>query len=354
MKPWYDWDNAIRRHEPEAMSHYQRLLKEEIDYFKFIQYIFFRQWIAIKEYAHKNSIRIIGDIPLYISLDSADAWAHTHLFEFDHKLDPVRVGGVPPDYFSETGQLWGNPLFRWIDMKEEVYSWWEQRIQTNLLLFDFIRIDHFRGFAAYWTVPFGEKTAVKGKWITGPGKDFFDAMIKRFGPLPIIAEDLGVITPDVEELRDHFGFPGMKVLEFAFDSEEANDYLPYNYTRNCIVYTGTHDNDTVKGWFEKAEEEDKIFLLSFINTTGDHIHWDMIRLALSSVANLTIVPMQDLLGLDSSGRMNVPGTTTNNWRWRAKASDFSEELAMKLAKLTTLYGRYMPNRIPKLKVRERL
>ncbi|MFH1161587.1 MAG: 4-alpha-glucanotransferase [bacterium] len=339
MKPWYHWDAAIKQRKPEVVTHFQHLLKEDIEYYKFIQYLFFRQWFAIKEYAHKKSIRIIGDIPLYISLDSADAWINTHLFEFDNKLNPVRVGGVPPDYYSETGQLWGNPLFRWKEEQEEVTRWWEQRIQTNLTLFDLIRIDHFRGFAAYWAVPFGEKTAVKGKWIDGPGKDFFDAMIKRFGSLPIIAEDLGVITPDVEELRDHFGFPGMKVLEFAFDSEEANDYLPYNYTRNCIVYTGTHDNDTVQGWFEEASEEDRDYLLAFVNTAGDQIHWDMIRLAWSSVANLAIVPMQDLLGLDSSARMNIPGTTVNNWQWRARQEDFTEDLSDKLRELTVLYGR---------------
>ncbi len=339
LKPWYQWEDDIRQRKPNALKKFQDELKEETGYYKFIQYQFSKQWTKVMEYAHRKTIRIIGDIPLYVALDSADAWANPGIFEFNEKQMPIRVGGVPPDYFSETGQLWGNPLFRWTDQKENVYTWWKERIATNLFLFDFIRIDHFRGFAAYWAVPYGEKTAVNGEWIEGPGKDFFDAMLNHFGKLPIIAEDLGVITPDVEELRDLYGFPGMKILEFAFDSAEANDYIPYNYTRNCIVYTGTHDNDTVVGWFNDAEKEDKDFLLDYLHTSGDEINWDLIRLAWSSVATMAIVPLQDLLGLDSLGRMNVPGTTTDNWRWRAKSSDFTPELAAKLAKLTVIYGR---------------
>lgn len=339
LAPWYQWNHSIRERDPDTLSKLQDELKNETNCYKFIQYQFAKQWSKVKEYAHKKRIRIIGDIPLYVALDSADAWANPEIFEFTDHLMPIRVGGVPPDYFSETGQLWGNPLFRWTDQKEPVYSWWKERIATNLQLFDIVRIDHFRGFAAYWAVPYGEKTAVKGKWVDGPGKDFFDAMLAHFGKLPIIAEDLGVITPDVEELRDTYGFPGMKILEFAFDSKEANDYIPYNYSRNCIVYTGTHDNNTVVGWFNEANEEDRKMLLDYLNTTGDDINWDMIRLAWGSVANTAIVPMQDLLGLDITGRMNVPGTTNNNWRWRATSSDFTPELAEKLAKLTTLYGR---------------
>lgn len=339
LKPWLQWDNDIRHREPDALKRFQDELKEETGYHKFLQYQFFRQWTNIKSYAHKKKILIIGDIPLYVALDSADAWANPDLFEFDKTLKPVRVGGVPPDYFSETGQLWGNPLFRWSDKREKVFDWWKERIATNLFLFDIIRIDHFRGFAAYWAVPYGEKTAVNGRWITGPGKPFFEEMLAHFGTLPIIAEDLGVITPDVEELRDGFGFPGMKILEFAFDSEEANDYIPYNFPRNCIVYTGTHDNDTVRGWFKEAKPADRDFLMEYLNTSGEEINWDMIRLAWSSVANTAIVPMQDLLGLDSAARMNTPGTTTANWRWRAKRSDFSGELAEKLGRMTILYGR---------------
>jgi len=339
QKPWYLWDEDIRMRVPETVHRSQLRLQARIEYHIFLQYLFFSQWMEIKEYAHKKKIRIIGDIPLYIAHDSADAWANPELFEFDEHRNPIQVGGVPPDYFSETGQLWGNPLFRWDVLKENRFRWWIERIRTNLFLFDIVRIDHFRGFAAYWAVPYGEKTAINGTWIPGPGKDFFRVLKEEFADLPIIAEDLGVITPDVEELRDSFGLPGMKILEFAFDSAEANDYLPHNYPKNCIVYTGTHDNDTVVGWFNKASEEDRKYVLEYLNAAGGDIHWSFIRLAWASVADTAIVPMQDLLGLDSSGRMNLPGTTASNWRWRAKEGDFSDKLAEKLSKLTILYGR---------------
>jgi len=339
QKPWHQWEPALKMREPEAIKTIQALLHEEIDFHKFLQFLFFRQWMAVKDYAHKNNIKIIGDIPLYVAMDSADSWANTELFEFDNQRNPIRVGGVPPDYFSETGQLWGNPLFRWDVLKETGYRWWIDRINTNLLLYDIIRIDHFRGFAAYWAIPYGEKTAIQGEWIPCPGKDFFESLRKHFGNLPIIAEDLGVITPDVEELRDGFDLPGMKILQFAFDSSESNDYIPHNYIKNCIVYTGTHDNDTVAGWFAAASLEDKKYMLDYLNATDNEIHWTLIRLAWSSVANTAIVPMQDLLGLGSDARMNLPGTTINNWQWRAKTSDFTTALAEKLAHLTCLYGR---------------
>ena len=257
LKPWYLWDKPLKMRDPDALHEEQSRLFDKIEYHKFVQYLFFRQWMHVKDYAHHKGIRIIGDIPLYIALDSADAWANPEFFEFDEERNPIRVGGVPPDYFSETGQLWGNPLFKWDYMKENNYKWWVDRINTSLFLYDIVRIDHFRGFAAYWAVPYKEKTAINGEWITGPGKDFFDFLKTKFIDLPLIAEDLGVITPDVESLRDGFDLPGMKILEFAFDSSEANDYLPHNYPKNCIVYTGTHDNDTVVGWFDTASEEDK-------------------------------------------------------------------------------------------------
>jgi len=339
QKPWYHWEDPLKMREPEAIRVIQSLLHDEIDFHRFLQFLFFRQWLAVKEYAHTHKVRIIGDIPLYIALDSADAWANPGIFEFDEHLNPLRVGGVPPDYFSETGQLWGNPLFRWDVLKGTGYRWWIERIRTNLVLYDVIRIDHFRGFAAYWAVPYSEKTAINGEWVPCPGKEFFDAMKAEFGDLPIIAEDLGVITPDVEELRDGFGFPGMKILQFAFDSEEANDYLPHNYPKNCIVYTGTHDNDTVAGWFAGAKEEDRKYVLEYLNCGEHDIHWSFIRLAWASVANTAIIPMQDLLGLNTSSRMNLPGTTKDNWQWRAMSDDFSPELAAKLAHLTLLYGR---------------
>jgi len=339
QKPWYQWETPLKMREPAAIQAIQTALHDEVDFHKFLQFVFFRQWMAVKEHAHKNKIRIIGDIPLYVALDSADAWSNPEIFEFDSDRNPVRVGGVPPDYFSETGQLWGNPLFRWDVLKETGYKWWIDRISTNLLLYDVIRIDHFRGFAAYWAVPYGEKTAINGEWIPCPGKEFFDVLREHFGQLPIIAEDLGVITPDVEALRDGFDLPGMKILQFAFDSSEANDYLPHNYVKNCVVYTGTHDNDTVTGWFNAAQPDDRHYMLDYLNADEKDIHWSLIRLAWASVAYTAIVPMQDILGLDSSARMNLPGTTSDNWQWRSRQTDFNLELAAKLAHLTHLYGR---------------
>lgn len=337
--PWYNWETDLKTRNLEALRTAEVRLSHNIDFHKFLQFIFSKQWHSVKEYAKKHKVLIIGDIPLYISPDSADAWANPDVFEYDENLQPIRVGGVPPDYFSETGQLWGNPLFRWDIMKNTNYKWWMDRIRTNLNLYDVIRIDHFRGFAAYWAVPYAEKTAINGTWIPGPGKEFFNALQKEFGNLPIIAEDLGVMTPDVEDLRDSFGLPGMKILEFAFDSSEENDYIPYNYSKNCIVYSGTHDNDTVVGWFKKASEADRKQVLAYINNDGRDIHWSFVRLAWSSVANTAIIPMQDLLGLDSDTRMNLPGTVGGNWKWRAKDGDFPDDLAHALADLTVLFGR---------------
>ena len=329
----------MKNRQPKAIKAIRSLLHEETDFHKFLQFLFFRQWHAVKEYAFNHEVKIIGDIPIFVSLDSADVWTNPEIFELDKNLDPVRVGGVPPDYFSKTGQLWGNPLFRWDVLKETGYKWWIERIQTNLLLYDIIRIDHFRGYTASWAVPFGETTAIKGEWIPSPGKDFFITLRKVFVNLPFIAEDLGVITPEVEELRDEHGLPGMKILQFAFDSNETNDYIPHNYNKNSVVYTGTHDNDTVVGWFKNASTEDRKYVLDYLNAGENEIHWSLIRLAWSSVANMAIVPMQDLLGLDTPARMNLPDTLQNNWKWRAKSGDFTPALAAKLAHLTLLYGR---------------
>ncbi len=338
-EPWYRWDKKILERDPDTMAHFQNLLREEIEYHKFLQYLFFRQYFSLKSYAHNKSIRIIGDLPIYVALDSADTWAYPTIFELDSAMYPERVGGVPPDYFTEDGQLWGNPLFRWKEKEEEVFQWWADRIETNLNLFDIIRIDHFRGFEAYWAVPATETTARDGEWIEGPGKGFFTYLTEKFGSLPFIAEDLGVITPVVDELRDAFNFPGMKVLSFAFDSSEANNYIPYTYSKNCVVYTGTHDNDTTVGWFESASDNNRNYALEYLNSSGAEIHWEMIRLAWSSVANTAIVPVQDLLGLDSGARMNIPGTIQNNWRWRARRSCFTDKLAERMAHLSILYGR---------------
>jgi 4-alpha-glucanotransferase len=339
QRPWYQWEKPIKMRKEAALLPFHDLLAERIEFHKFIQYLFFRQWLAVKDYAHQKNIRIIGDIPLYVALDSVDAWANTDMFQFDANKNPIVVGGVPPDYFSATGQLWGNPLYKWEKLKQDNYSWWIERIKSNLILYDIIRIDHFRGFAAYWAVPYSEKTAVNGKWIPCPGKELFEHIKQALGDIPVIAEDLGVITDDVEDLRDSFGLPGMKILQFAFDSGETNDYIPHNFIKNCVAYTGTHDNETIKGWFENAKPSDRKFVMEYLNSTGEDICMDFIRLAWASVANTAIIPMQDLLGLGNEARMNLPGTTTNNWMWRATNHDFSTELAQKLAHLTVLYGR---------------
>jgi 4-alpha-glucanotransferase len=339
QKPWLEWEKPLKQRNEKELIKYRTSLHDEIVFHQFLQYLFFGQWTRIREYARKRQVRIIGDIPLYIAMDSAEAWSRPELFEFDHDKNPVAVGGVPPDYFSETGQLWGNPLFRWDLHKKTGYEWWINRVRWNLLLYDVIRIDHFRGFAAYWSVPYGEKTAVNGKWIPGPGKDLFKAIREALGDIPVIAEDLGVITDDVVELRDSFGLPGMKILQFAFDSAEENDYIPHNFTRNCIVYTGTHDNDTLVGWFSKAKKEDRQYVLDYIHTDEANFVQDFIRLAFASVAYTAIIPMQDLLGLGPEARMNLPGTTLNNWRWRMKPEQASPGLAEELARITTLYSR---------------
>ena len=339
QEPWYKWEQSVKIKNDFHLTHYFGQLNEQIEYQKFVQYQFFRQWSSVKDYANQRNIRIIGDIPLYVSLDSVDAWAHTDIFMFDNEKNPTAVGGVPPDYFSATGQLWGNPLYDWEVLKKQDYRWWIDRIKSNLVLYDIIRIDHFRGFAAYWSVPYGETTAINGKWVTGPGKDLFKAIRRELGNIPVIAEDLGVITEDVEDLRDSFDLPGMKILQFAFDSAEPNDYLPHNFTRNSVVYTGTHDNDTIVGWLNNAKEEDKQYLKEYLNSNGGNICWDLIRASLASASYMSITPMQDLLCLGNEARMNLPGTTINNWMWRAKEEDFSSNLAEKLAHLTKLYGR---------------
>jgi 4-alpha-glucanotransferase len=338
-KPWNTWEKPVRMRDPKTLQHFQKMLSDKIEFQKFIQYLFFRQWFTVRDYAHKNRIRIIGDIPIYVSYDSADVWTHPEIFQLNEELLPTFVGGVPPDYFSETGQLWGNPLYNWDVLLKQGCSWWIDRIRNNMALYDVVRIDHFRGFAAYWSVPYGEETAVNGKWVPCPGDEFFECLENSLGDLSFIAEDLGVITEDVEKLRDTYGFPGMKILQFAFDSSEANDHLPYNFKKNSVVYTGTHDNDTIRGWFESAGEDDRQFLLDYLNTGGSDISWDLIRLAWSSIANTSIVPVQDLLGLGNEARMNLPGTVGNNWKWRAPAGCFTDELAQKLAHITEVYGR---------------
>lgn len=338
--PWNEWPENIRSRNLEAMEKYRNNLQYEIDFQNFIQYLFFNQWSNVKKYANQNNIKIIGDIPIFVAADSADTWSNLDIFLFDKDLKPVKVAGVPPDYFSSTGQLWGNPLYNWDKLKETGYKWWIERVKASLSLCDIIRIDHFRGFESYWAVPFGDKTAENGQWLPGPGIDLFNAIKNELGELPIIAEDLGSMTQEVINLRESTGFPGMKILSFAFDSGEENDYLPHTYPRNCVVYTGTHDNDTLVGWFEKAKIEDKRFAMDYLNSRDEkEIHWDTIRAAWSSVADIAIAPIQDFLGLSSEARINTPGVASGNWKWRLKKDILTDDLAEKIEKLTKIYSR---------------
>ncbi len=338
--PWNEWAHDIKNREHGAMEHYRNELADDIEYHNFIQFLFFKQWGDVKRYANENGIKIIGDIPIFVAADSSDAWANPEIFLFDEERKPVKVAGVPPDYFSATGQLWGNPLYNWQKLKETNYSWWVERVRANLSTCDIIRIDHFRGFEAYWAVPYGDDTAINGQWEPGPGIDLFNAIKSQLGELPIIAEDLGLMTQGVIDLREATGFPGMKILGFAFDSGEENDYLPHTYTKNCVVYTGTHDNDTLIGWFHKAKEEDRQFARDYLNSrSDDEIHWDAIRGAWSSVANMAISPVQDFLGLGSEARINTPGVAAGNWQWRLKHGVLTDELADRIAKLTKVYSR---------------
>ena len=338
--PWNEWAHDIKNREHGAMEHYKNELADDIEYHNFIQFLFFKQWGDVKRYANENGIKIIGDIPIFVAADSSDAWANPEIFLFDEERKPVKVAGVPPDYFSATGQLWGNPLYNWQKLKETNYSWWVERVRANLSTCDIIRIDHFRGFEAYWAVPYGDDTAINGQWEPGPGIDLFNAIKSQLGELPIIAEDLGLMTQGVIDLREATGFPGMKILGFAFDSGEENDYLPHTYTKNCVVYTGTHDNDTLIGWFQKAKEEDRQFARDYLNSrSDDEIHWDAIRGAWSSVANMAISPVQDFLGLGSEARINTPGVAAGNWQWRLRHGVLTDELAERIAKLTRVYSR---------------
>ena len=338
--PWNEWAHDIKNREHGAMEHYKNELADDIEYHNFIQFLFFKQWGDVKRYANENGIKIIGDIPIFVAADSSDAWANPEIFLFDEERKPVKVAGVPPDYFSATGQLWGNPLYNWQKLKETNYSWWVERVRANLSTCDIIRIDHFRGFEAYWAVPYGDDTAINGQWEPGPGIDLFNAIKSQLGKLPIIAEDLGLMTQGVIDLREATGFPGMKILGFAFDSGEENDYLPHTYTKNCVVYTGTHDNDTLIGWFQKAKEEDRQFARDYLNSrSDDEIHWDAIRGAWSSVASMAISPVQDFLGLGSEARINTPGVAAGNWQWRLRHGVLTDELAERIAKLTRVYSR---------------
>ena len=338
-KSWCDWPEDIARRTPEALGKYSQELGPAIGVHKYMQWQFSRQWHNLKIHANEHGIEIVGDMPIFVAFDSADVWANPHLFHLNEKGRPTVVAGVPPDYFSKTGQLWGNPLYNWERVAAEGFGWWIARLANDLKLYDTIRIDHFRGFEAYWEVPATEKTAINGRWVKGPGDALFHALINQLGPLPLIAEDLGVITPEVEVLRDRFGFPGMKILHFAFGSGSANPYLPHNHIRNCAVYTGTHDNDTTLGWYNSLKEKEKNIVLEYLNIDGSDICWDLVRTAMSSVADTAIFPLQDILGVPGTGRMNIPGVATGNWSWRLNANLLNSRLAARLKELTALYGR---------------
>lgn len=340
LKSWLKWDKDIKLRKEKALKKYREILKDDIEYWNFIQYLFFKQWMNLKDYANKKGIKIIGDIPIYVAKDSADAWANSEIFLLDCENSPINVSGCPPDAFSSTGQLWGNPLYRWDLLEERGFDWWIKRIRGNIKLYDVIRIDHFRGFESYWSIPYEDKTAENGEWIKGPGMKLFNAIKKELGDVNFIAEDLGFLTEDTIKLVKDSGYPGMKVLQFAFDVREESDYLPHNYDENCVVYTGTHDNTTVNGWFEEVSEEEKKFAIDYLKLTEEEgYNWGFIRGAWSSVGRIAIAQMQDFLGLGKKARMNIPSTLGGNWQWRVKKEDLTDELANKIKHITKLYGR---------------
>jgi len=335
---WNEWD-----HEREE-------LREEVEAHMFYQFLFFRQWTALKSYCNDHGIKVVGDLPIFVAHDSADVWTNPEQFKLDKNGKPLVVAGVPPDYFSTTGQLWGNPLYNWERMQADGFKWWIERVRATLAMVDIARVDHFRGFAACWEIPGGDKTAERGQWVEAPGRELFTAIRNTLGELSLIAEDLGVITPDVVALREEFRFPGMRILQFGFGGDSKNIDLPHNYVPNVVAYTGTHDNDTTVGWFNSVAgegstrtaeqiERERAFCLNYLNTKGEEIHWDFIRAVLASVADTAIVPLQDLLGLGTEARMNLPNSTEGNWAWRYDSGQLSDEIAARLRKLTELYGR---------------
>jgi 4-alpha-glucanotransferase len=327
--PWTQWTH---RSDPDPVA---------VAAYKFLQFQFFHQWQALKQYCHARGIRLIGDLPIYVAHDSADVWGHPDLFELDDTGQPTQVAGVPPDYFSATGQRWGNPVYRWDSMADTGYAWWIARLQAILELVDIVRLDHFRGFESYYVVPAEAPTAMQGTWLKGPGDYLFAALHQALGDLPFIAEDLGLITPEVVDLRERWGFPGMRVLQFAFGSDAPDDpHKPHNYVKHCVVYTGTHDNDTALGWSRQLGPEERQRALLYLHSNGRAVHWDMIRVALASVADAVIVPLQDVLGLGTAARMNLPGTNQQNWSWRLQPRQLQPGLSERLRTLTRTYGRH--------------
>ena len=341
MKSWLEWpDEAIRVRAPEAVARYEKELAEDVAFYTYLQYLFFKQWGELREYIHSLGIRIIGDLPIYVAMDSADVWAEPEFFQLGEGNIPTEVSGVPPDYFSADGQLWGNPLYDYDRMRQDGFGWWIRRVEGASRLFDVIRIDHFRGLESYWAVPYGAETAREGRWRKGPGMDLVGVLTQWFHGLDIIAEDLGFLTPEVHQLLRDSGLPGMKVLEFAFDAREPSNYLPHTYERNCVCYVGTHDNETVMQWREQADRADVTFARKYLGLNeAEGFHWGMIRGGMSSVADTFVAQMQDYLGLGAEGRMNTPGTLGNNWRWRLLPREASPALARKIRRYAHMYGR---------------
>lgn len=344
-KPWYQWDEALKRRQPDAVWEARQRLKDAIRFYSFTQYLFYSQWSALRDYAHQNGISIIGDVPIYVPLDSADVWCDPELFQLDEDRTPTAVAGCPPDAFSADGQLWGNPLYRWDAMAREGYRWWLRRLTAAGQLYDMVRLDHFRGFEAYWSVPYGESTARNGQWVKGPGMDLMGAIKTQLPRLKLIAEDLGMLTQEVLDLREASGLPGMKVLQFAFDSEEPSVYLPHTYIQNTVCYTGTHDNMTMAQWFASVDARTVAYARDYMGLTEQEgFVWGTIRTMFSSVSDLCIAQMQDFLELGGEARMNIPGTAGGNWQWRAEPGSFGDALAAKIRRLTKLYGRLADNK----------
>jgi 4-alpha-glucanotransferase len=348
---WNQWETGIASRRPESMARWEETLREEIESHKYVQYQFFKQWSALKNYCHQKGIRIFGDMPIFVAHDSADVWAHPELFELEADGQPRFVAGVPPDYFSSTGQLWGNPVYRWEVFAHTGYAWWIDRLRATFAMVDIVRLDHFRGFEGYWEVPAKETTAVNGRWVKGPGAALFQAVQQALGDLPIVAENLGMITPEVERLREQFRLPGMAILQFAFGTDpQGSGFRPHNYSKDLVAYTGTHDNDTTVGWWSssgladttRSQEQiwkEREFALKYMGTDGREINWAFIRCLLASVADVAIVPLQDLLGLGSEARMNLPARPSGNWRWRYRPGALTPEIRERLKELTELFGR---------------
>ena len=339
-KPWFNWEDGLKYRDPEAIWSARRRLQDRIRFFSFVQYLFLKQWNALRDYAHKNGVKIIGDVPIYVPYDSVEVWSAPELFQLDEQLQPVAVAGCPPDAFSEDGQLWGNPLYRWDVHEKDGFGWWLRRMEAAGKWYDIVRIDHFRGFEAYWSVPYGDTTAKGGRWVTGPGMAFINALKKGLPRLELIAEDLGFLTPEVLQLRDDSGWPGMKILGFAFDSREPSEYLPYNYPVNSVCYTGTHDNMTTRQWFDTASADAVEYATEYMTLSREEgLVWGMIRTAMSSHSDKCVIPMQDFLDLGGEARMNFPGKPSGNWTWRMRNDALTPALAEKINKLTKLYGR---------------